>query len=69
MMRTKIMIGFLIAIIAILSAILFVDLTSGSRSTILHRFDKAEINRLNEMVIRHQQGGGRLSHAHSANHR
>ncbi|WP_201008825.1 DUF4362 domain-containing protein [Paenibacillus glycanilyticus] len=64
-MNTKLTIGVLIGIIAVLVIILTLTLTQNNSSTtndtqniILTRFDKKDVKRLNELVQRHNNGDG-----------
>lgn len=62
-MRTKITIGVLVGIIGVLVIILVITLTTDKDTLereefILHHFNKVDVERLNEMVQRHQNGKG-----------
>lgn len=65
MIRTKLTIGVLIAIIGVLAMALMITLSSAGesdelerRGIILHHFDQTDIRRLDEMVERHRVGKG-----------
>jgi hypothetical protein len=65
MFRTKLTIGVLIGIIAVLATALGITLSSvgnsheaDQREDILHHFDRTDIRRLDEMVKRHGEGKG-----------
>ncbi|REE67027.1 hypothetical protein A8990_14536 [Paenibacillus taihuensis] len=62
-MRTKWIIGSLILIIAVLGTILCftimkTDTSDRKNDTILYHFDLKDVNRLNELVERHNNGKG-----------
>ncbi|MNI53437.1 hypothetical protein D3C73_1082660 [compost metagenome] len=63
MIRTKITIGLLVGIIGVLVIILVINLTTDKdalkrKDIILHHFNKVDVERLNEMVERHENGKG-----------
>ncbi|SFW70887.1 protein of unknown function [Paenibacillus sp. UNCCL117] len=63
MIRTKTTTGVLVGIIGVLVLILVINLTSYKntherKDIILHRFNKMDVDRLNEMVQRHKNGKG-----------
>lgn len=65
MFRTKVTIGVMIGIIAVLATALGISLSSAGdsdgadpREDILHHFEQTDIRRLDEMVKRHGEGKG-----------
>jgi hypothetical protein len=61
-MRSRLTIGVLVGIIVVLVTVLSITFqhnnSSDSRDTILYRFDKRDIKRLDELVQRHSNGKG-----------